>query len=152
MTEDNAFDFAGRKMCSDRTMKTLFHQVGCYCWIHPQHEQSFRQQTGAKTHLLYISTSGFHSRCGGIRKSFTPPYSDEFHLKFISFHSYKEGKNGNRKKHSSLITWGMKRVCTGFNARSICIARRLSDRVPKGLMLRLVEIYTGNYNNSTDNR
>jgi len=38
-------------------------------------------------HLLYISTSGFHRRCGGIRRSRTPPNSLEFHRRFISFHS-----------------------------------------------------------------
>lgn len=37
--------------------------------------------------LLYISTSGFQMRCGGIRRSLTPPYSDVFHLRFMSFHS-----------------------------------------------------------------
>jgi hypothetical protein len=39
------------------------------------------------SHLLYIKTSGFHIRCGGIRRSLTPPYSVVFHLKFMSFHS-----------------------------------------------------------------
>lgn len=41
-------------------------------------------------YLLYISTSGFHNLWGGILKSFTPPYSDEFHRKFMSFHSLKK--------------------------------------------------------------
>ena len=41
-------------------------------------------------YLLYISTSGFHNLWGGIRKSLTPPYSDEFHRKFMSFHSLKK--------------------------------------------------------------
>jgi hypothetical protein len=40
-------------------------------------------------YLLYISTSGFHIRCGGILRSFTPPYSEEFHRKLTSFHSWE---------------------------------------------------------------
>lgn len=38
-------------------------------------------------YLLYMSTSGFHKRCGGILRSLTPPKSEEFHLRFMSFHS-----------------------------------------------------------------
>lgn len=41
----------------------------------------------SQIYLLYMSTSGFHIRCGGIRRSFTPEYSVVFHLKFMSFHS-----------------------------------------------------------------
>lgn len=51
------------------------------------------------TYLLYMSTSGFHSRCGGILKSFTPPYSDEFHLKFISFHSCRAHRSKKKEEN-----------------------------------------------------
>ena len=72
--------------------------IGVYSWINENIEKAtkyfaksmacvYRYTKGNSYYLLYISTSGFHSRWGGIRKSRTPPYSDEFHLKFISFHS-----------------------------------------------------------------
>ena len=40
------------------------------------------------TYLLYISTSGFQSLCGGILMSSTFPYSDLFHFKLTSVHSW----------------------------------------------------------------
>jgi len=40
------------------------------------------------THLLYIKTSGFHIRCGGIRRLVIFPYSLEFHLRLASFQSW----------------------------------------------------------------
>jgi hypothetical protein len=57
-------------------------------------------------YLLYISTSGFHILCGGILRSFTPPYSDEFHRKLTSFHSWeptsnKSDQNRNKKINKS---------------------------------------------------
>lgn len=39
------------------------------------------------SHLLYISTSGFHSLLGVILRSLTPPQSLSFHLRLQSFHS-----------------------------------------------------------------
>ena len=39
------------------------------------------------THLLYMRTSGFQSRCGGILKSRTLPYLDGSHIMLTSFHS-----------------------------------------------------------------
>lgn len=65
-------------------------------------------------YLLYISTSGFHIRCGGILRSFTPPYSEEFHRKLTSFHSWepisinsvenRDNQQNKTKKKKKLIS------------------------------------------------
>lgn len=113
-------------------------------------------------YLLYMSTSGFHSRCGGIRKSFTPPYSDEFHRKFISFHSCekeerkwsKTGKKltiiiNNVNEKRAVVRGGdggynRKQREKGLSLHSIftlyITTMSLSDSERKGLMLRLWNI------------
>jgi len=45
---------------------------------------------------------GFHKRCGGIRRSRTPPNSLEFHRRFMSFHSY--GNHNRTIAKNSIFT------------------------------------------------
>jgi len=78
-------------------------------------------------YLLYISTSGFHIRCGGILRSFTPPYSEEFHRKLTSFHSWEpisinsvenrdNQQNKTKKKRNLFLyfTWRLSSIQTPF--------------------------------------
>lgn len=57
-----------------------------------------------------MRTSGFHNLCGGMRRSLTPPNSDAFHLRFMSFHSW----NGHRE---SLILKPIGHLSTDVRAR-----------------------------------
>lgn len=65
------------------------HSCGAFQVYAPQSNLSSNFPIYSQIYLLYMSTSGFHIRCGGIRRSFTPEYSVVFHLKFMSFHSCK---------------------------------------------------------------
>lgn len=104
-----------------------------WCFLF-SHTKKFSQNK-TKIYLLYISTSGFHNLWGGIRKSLTPPYSDEFHRKFMSFHSFSEVKEKKLKCYHWCLLIGQKQKKFFFR---LVIMRVI---IPAVIFLLLINTY-----------
>lgn len=94
----------GKRICLCWMLMETFHVDADFQLSLDRVMPSARRQVDI-AYLLYMRTSGFHSRCGGIRKSLTPPYSEEFQRRFMSFHSWcfaasmrERGKKGGKRK------------------------------------------------------